>query len=201
MSGLALMAVAWVVAAPMIDNVAKLPSLASVLQRAIELAPSDEFLRDFGDSMTALLIGLLPALLAGVFFGMIAGMSKGTRWLFGPFAVTLGATPLILLVPLFFAWWGVSIATRAVAVFVMVGFPIMNMVMVATGTKRLIPKTGSCPASSRKLIRVVGSDTFSSAAVQASGVVERKPASSSSSSWRASMAWGTSSRSLPARPT
>ena len=99
--GLALIAAAWVIAAPMIDNTAKLPSLPSVLQRAIELAPSDEFLRDFGDSMTALLIGLLPALLAGVFFGMIAGMSKGTRWLFGPFAVTFGATPLVLLVPLF----------------------------------------------------------------------------------------------------
>ena len=81
--GLVLIAVAWVVATPMIDNVAKLPSLPSVLQRAMELAPSDEFLRDFGDSMTALLIGLLPALLAGVFFGMIAGMSRGTRWQIG----------------------------------------------------------------------------------------------------------------------
>jgi NitT/TauT family transport system permease protein len=162
--GLALIAAAWVVAAPMIDNTAKLPSLASVLQRAIELAPSDEFLRDFGDSMTALLIGLLPALLAGVFFGMIAGMSKGTRWLFGPLAVTFGATPLVLLVPLFFAWWGVSIATRAVAVFVMVGFPIMNMVMVATGTKRLIITNTH---ESRRHAPVVEVNTANTAAVAA----------------------------------
>src|SRR5262249_5480601 len=160
----ALIAAAWVVAAPMIDNTAKLPSLSSVLQRAMELAPSDEFLRDFGDSMTALLIGLLPALLAGVFFGMIAGMSKGTRWLFGPFAVTLGATPLILLVPLSFAWWGVSIATRAIAVFVMVGFPIMNMVMVATGTKRLIVTNTS---ESRRHTPIVEVNTDNTAAVAA----------------------------------
>jgi ABC-type nitrate/sulfonate/bicarbonate transport system permease component len=162
--GLALIAAAWVIAAPMMDNTAKLPSLASVLQRAIELAPSDEFLRDFGDSMTALLIGLLPALLAGVFFGMIAGMSKGTRWLFGPFAVTLGATPLILLVPLFFTWWGVSIATRAIAVFVMVGFPIMNMVMVATGTKRMIVTNTS---ESRRHAPIVEVNTANTAAVAA----------------------------------
>jgi len=95
---------------------------------------------------------------------MIAGMSKGTRWLFGPFAVTLGATPLILLVPLFFAWWGVSIATRAVAVFVMVGFPIMNMVMVATGTKRLIVKSTS---ESRRHAPIVEVNTDNTAAVAA----------------------------------
>jgi ABC-type nitrate/sulfonate/bicarbonate transport system permease component len=134
--GLAIIAAAWVVASGMVDNAAKLPSLPSVVQRAIELAPSDDFLRDFGDSATALLLGLLPALLAGVFLGMIAGMSRGTRWLFGPFAVTLGGAPLVLLVPLFFAWWGVTIVTKAAAVFIMVGFPIMNMVMVATGARR-----------------------------------------------------------------
>lgn len=134
--GLAVIAVAWVVATGIVDSVSKLPSLPAVLQRAIELAPSDDFLRHFGDSGSALLLGLLPALVAGVFFGMIAGMSRGTRWLFGPFAVTLGATPLVLLVPLFFAWWGVTIATKAAAVFAMVGFPIMNMVMVATGARR-----------------------------------------------------------------
>jgi len=141
--GLAVIAAAWVVASGIVDSVAKLPGLPAVLQRAIELAPSDDFLRHFGDSGTALLLGLLPALVAGVFFGMIAGMSRQTRWLFGPFAVTLGATPLVLLVPLFFAWWGVTIATKAAAVFAMVGFPIMNMVMVATGAKRPVMANGN----------------------------------------------------------
>ena len=140
--GLALIAAVWIVAGGTVDN-AKLPSLPVVLRKVIELAPSDDFLRHFGDSGTALMLGLLPALLAGVFFGMIAGMSRGTRWLFGPFAVTLGGTPLVLLVPLFFAWWGVTIATKAAAVFVMVGFPIMNMVMVATGTKRPVVLNGN----------------------------------------------------------
>jgi ABC-type nitrate/sulfonate/bicarbonate transport system permease component len=133
--GLAVIAAAWVVVATG-AGAGKLPSLPIVFQKALELAPSDEFLRHFGDSVSALVLGLLPALLAGVFFGMIAGMSRGTRWLFGPFAVTLGCTPLVVLVPLFFAWWGMGIATKAAAVFALVAFPIMNMVMVATGTKR-----------------------------------------------------------------
>src|SRR5215831_7275527 len=137
--GLAVIAVAWVVVATGAGaSAAKLPTLPVVLQKAIELAPSDEFLRHFGDSVSALVLGLLPALLAGVFFGMIAGMSRATRWLFGPFAVTLGATPLIVLVPLFFAWWGMGIATKAAAVFALVAFPIMNMVMVATAAKRRV---------------------------------------------------------------
>jgi ABC-type nitrate/sulfonate/bicarbonate transport system permease component len=133
--GLAVIAAAWVVVATG-AGAGKLPGLPIVFQKALELAPSDEFLRHFGDSVSALVLGLLPALLAGVFFGMIAGMSRGTRWLFGPFAVTLGCTPLVVLVPLFFAWWGMGIATKAAAVFALVAFPIMNMVMVATGTKR-----------------------------------------------------------------
>jgi NitT/TauT family transport system permease protein len=162
--GLAVVAAAWVVASGMVDS-AKLPSLPVVFQKAIELAPSDEFLRHFGDSVSALVLGLLPALLAGVFFGMIAGMSRGTRWLFGPFAVTMGATPLIVLVPLFFAWWGMGIATKAAAVFALVAFPIMNMVMVATGAKhRVVMVSGG---ESRRHAPVVDVDSTNTAAAAA----------------------------------
>jgi ABC-type nitrate/sulfonate/bicarbonate transport system permease component len=134
--GLAIIAVAWVIATAMVDDATKLPSLAAVVQKAIELALSDDYLRHFGDSGTALLLGLLPALVAAVFLGMIAGMSRTTRWLFGPFAVTLGGAPLVALVPMFLTWWGLTIVAKAVTVFVMVAFPIMNMVMVQTGAKR-----------------------------------------------------------------
>ena len=164
--GLAVIAVAWVVIATGAGaSAAKLPSLPVVLQKAIELAPSDEFLRHFGDSVSALVLGLLPALLAGVFFGMIAGMSRGTRWLFGPFAVTLGATPLIVLVPLFFAWWGMGIATKAAAVFALVAFPIMNMVMVATGTKRRVVVVSG--GESRRHAPVVDVESTNTAAAAA----------------------------------
>jgi ABC-type nitrate/sulfonate/bicarbonate transport system permease component len=168
--GLAVIAVAWVVASGTVDG-AKLPSLPVVLRKAIELAPSDEFLRHFGDSGSALLLGLLPALLAAVFFGMIAGMSRGTRWLFGPFAVTLGATPLVILVPLFFAWWGVTIATKAAAIFAMVAFPIMNMVMVATGAKRrVVVVNGNGPRRHAPIIDVESTNTAAAAAAIIGGL-------------------------------
>jgi ABC-type nitrate/sulfonate/bicarbonate transport system permease component len=140
--GLAIIAVVWVVATPMVDSAIKLPSLPAVLQKVVELAPSDDYLRHFGDSSSALMLGLLPALLAGVFLGMIAGMSRATRFLFGPFAVTLGAAPLVVMVPMFFTWWGLTITTKAAAVFAMAAFPIMNMVMVATGTRRPVMVSG-----------------------------------------------------------
>jgi NitT/TauT family transport system permease protein len=162
--GLAVIAAAWVVASGMVDS-AKLPSLPIVFRKAIELAPSDEFLLHFGDSVSALVLGLLPALLAGVFFGMIAGMSRATRWLFGPFAVTLGATPLIVLVPLFFAWWGMGIATKAAAVFALVAFPIMNMVMVATAAKRRVVLVNG--SESRRHAPIVDVDSMNTAAVAA----------------------------------
>jgi len=162
--GLAVIAVAWVFVATG-SGAAKLPSLPVVLQKAIELAPSDEFLLHFGDSVSALVLGLLPALLAGVFFGMIAGMSRGTRWLLGPFAVTLGCTPLIVLVPLFFAWWGMGIATKAAAVFALVAFPIMNMVMVATGAKRRAPVVNA--GESRRHVPIVDTESMNTAAAAA----------------------------------
>lgn len=164
--GLAVIAVAWVVIATGAGaSAAKLPSLPVVFQKAIELAPSDEFLRHFGDSVSALVLGILPALLAGVFFGMIAGMSRTTRWLLGPFAVTLGCTPLVVLVPLFFAWWGMGIATKAAAVFALVAFPIMNMVMVATGAKRRVAVVSG--GESRRHAPVVDIDSTNTAAVAA----------------------------------
>jgi ABC-type nitrate/sulfonate/bicarbonate transport system permease component len=162
--GLVVVAVAWVVASGMVVS-AKLPSLPIVFQKAIELAPSDEFLLHFGDSVSALVLGLLPALLAGVFFGMIAGMSRATRFLFGPIAVTLGCTPLIVLVPLFFAWWGMGIATKAAAVFALVAFPIMNMVMVATAAKRRVVLVNG--SESRRHAPIVDVDSMNTAAVAA----------------------------------
>src|SRR5262245_9889161 len=168
--GLAVIAAAWVAVATG-AGAAKLPSLPIVFQKALELAPSDEFLRHFGDSVSALVLGLLPALLAGVFFGMIAGMSRGTRWLFGPFAVTLGCTPLVVLVPLFFAWWGMGIATKAAAVFALVAFPIMNMVMVATGAKRrVVMVSGNGPRRHAPVVDLESMNTAAAAAAIVGGL-------------------------------
>jgi NitT/TauT family transport system permease protein len=104
-----------------------------VVRKALALAPSPDYLRHATESGTALLYGLLPALIVGVLLGVMAGSSL--RWLVGPLAVTLGSAPLIALLPIFVSWWGLTIVMKSATVAVAAGFPIMNATMVAAEEK------------------------------------------------------------------
>jgi ABC-type nitrate/sulfonate/bicarbonate transport system permease component len=134
--GLALVGVIWLIAAIVLDDPIRLPMPGAALAKAIELAASEDYFRHIEESGTALVFGLTPALLAGVLLGILARVSSGMRWLIGPFAVALAAAPLVALVPAFVLWWGLTITTKAVAVFVVALFASMNMVMVSAGAKR-----------------------------------------------------------------
>ena len=133
--GLFVVAVAWEVAALLIDNPTRLPLLTVVLRKALALAPSDDYLRHVTDSATALLLGLPPALAAGVLVGALAGRSPGMRLLIGPIAVALAAAPLIALLPVFVAWWGLTMTTKVVTIFVVALFPTLNAVMAAIAAR------------------------------------------------------------------
>ena len=132
--GLLLIALAWAIAEPLIDNATMLPRLPVVLQKAVELARSSEYLRHATDSGTALALGLLPALGVGLLVGACAGLSPVLRWLIAPLAVTLGTTPMFALVPSLIIWFGFTMVTKAVTVFAVAAFPVMTM-MVATRAK------------------------------------------------------------------
>jgi ABC-type nitrate/sulfonate/bicarbonate transport system permease component len=133
--GLALIALGWEVAARLMDNPTRLPAMIVVVNRALALAQSADYMRHASDSATALLYGLLPAVIGGILLGMMADASAGIRLLIGPLAVTLGAAPLIGLLPMFVAWWGLTMTMKAGIVGVAAGFPVMNAVMVAAGEK------------------------------------------------------------------
>src|SRR5262249_21765602 len=94
-----------------------------------------DYIRHATDSGTALLYGLLPALISAILLGMMADASSGIRLLVGPLAVTLGAAPLVALLPMFVAWWGLTTAMKGGFVAVAAGFPVMNAVMTAAGGK------------------------------------------------------------------
>src|SRR5262249_5641377 len=132
---LVMIALAWVIASVVIDNATKLPPLMAVLRRAVELAGGDDYFRHGSESSTPLFLGLLPALVVCVLLGACAGSWSSLRWLLGPLAITLGGAPLIALVPVFLGWFGLTMLTKAVTVFVVAAFPVMIMVMVATGAK------------------------------------------------------------------
>jgi ABC-type nitrate/sulfonate/bicarbonate transport system permease component len=133
--GLALIAVTWQVAALLIDSPTRLPAMTVVVAKALALAQSADYMRHASDSATALLYGLLPAVIGGILLGMMADASAGFRLLIGPLAVTLGAAPLVALLPMFVVWWGLGTAMKAGIVGVAAGFPVMNAVMVAAGEK------------------------------------------------------------------
>jgi ABC-type nitrate/sulfonate/bicarbonate transport system permease component len=134
--GLVLIAVIWIIAAAVMDSAVRLPTLGAVIAKAVELAGSEDYARHVSESGTALLEGLIPALVIGIPLGLLAGLFGAVRWLVGPLAVVLAATPLVLLVPVFVLWWGLIVETKAAAVFVIALFPIINTVMMGVGAKR-----------------------------------------------------------------
>lgn len=138
--GLTVVALVWELAAWLIDNTVRLPAMSTVLRKAMALAPSDDYLRHATDSGTALLLGLLPALVVGVLLGAMAGTLPAMRWLVGPIAVTLGGAPLIVLLPIFVAWWGLAMGMKAATIAIVTAFPVMNAVMAAAGAKRGLPR-------------------------------------------------------------
>jgi len=134
--GLIMIAVIWVIAAFVVNDPIRLPSLAVVVPKAIELAESADYQRHVVESASALALGLPAALVVGVVFGLIAGLSPGARWILGPLVFVLAAAPMVVMMPMFIVWWGLLPATKAAAIFVVAAFPVMNMVMIATTAAR-----------------------------------------------------------------
>jgi NitT/TauT family transport system permease protein len=140
--GLAVIGLVWTIAALMIGDPIRLPPLDTAVSKALELAASEDYHRHVEESGTALVLGLAPALLAGALLGALARVSPPMRWLIGSPALALAAAPLVALVPLFVLWWGLTITTKAIAVFIVALFPVINMVVVSPGAPRHRVHTG-----------------------------------------------------------
>ncbi len=134
--GLAIIAVAWIVASVIIQDTNKLPALGTVVNRAAELATSDSYREHINASTSVLLRGLLPAIIGGILFGFIAGISPVFRWLLGPLWIALAAVPLIALMPLLLLWFGLGPTLTATAVAVITFFPVANVVMTSLASRQ-----------------------------------------------------------------
>ncbi len=133
--GLAILAVAWIVASVVIQDTNRLPALGTVVNRAIELATSDIYREHVNASMSVVWRGLLPAIVGGILFGIIAGLFAPFRWLLGPLFVALAAVPLIALMPLLLLWFGLGPTLTATAVAIITVFPVANAVMVSLASR------------------------------------------------------------------
>jgi sulfonate transport system permease protein len=134
--GLAIIAVAWIVASVIIQDTNKLPALGTVVNRAAELATSDSYREHISASTSVLLRGMLPAIIGGILFGFIAGISPVFRWLLGPLWIALAAVPLIALMPLLLLWFGLGPTLTASAVAVITFFPVANVVMTSLASRQ-----------------------------------------------------------------
>lgn len=134
--GLAVIALAWWALAALLQNANTLPPFMTALNRALQLAASDEYRPHASASAWVLLLGLLPAIVGGILLGMLAGSSTAFRWLLGPLFVTLGAVPLIALMPMLLLWLGIGLTMTSIAVAILTVFPVANAVMVSLGTRQ-----------------------------------------------------------------
>lgn len=134
MLGLAIIALAWTAAAALVDDPNKLPPLQAVLNRTLQLATSNEYRQHVSASTSVLLFGLLPAIIGGILLGWLAGMYTLLRWLLGPIVITLGAAPLIALMPMLLQWLGLGPNLTTTAVAIVTVFAVANAVMMSLGT-------------------------------------------------------------------
>jgi NitT/TauT family transport system permease protein len=134
--GLAIIALAWMVAAVIWQDPNKLPPLGTTLNRAIQLAMSDDYRQHIAASMSVLLMGLLPAIVVGILLGILAGMSTVLRWLLGPIFITLAAVPLVAVMSLLVLWLSLGPGLTATAVAVITVFPVANAVMMSLTTRQ-----------------------------------------------------------------
>jgi len=107
-----------------------LPGPVEVANKARDLIAADAFLQHAWASLDVLLYGLLPALVLGILIGILAGGSAGGCWLFGPFAMTIAAAPLVAAFPLMLLWFGAGLVPKIVFVFLVAAFSAANTVMV-----------------------------------------------------------------------
>ena len=131
--GTALLAGAWWASTTMLQagqaRPYMLPGPEAVAAKVLEFSQADAFLQHVWASLTILAYGLVPALFIGVIIGAIAGASAAGRWLFGPLVITIGAAPLVALLPVLNLWLGHSVAEKAWIVLLVAMFPAANAVM------------------------------------------------------------------------
>jgi ABC-type nitrate/sulfonate/bicarbonate transport system permease component len=156
--GLVVIALAWWIAASMGPQSGSqmLPGPEAVASKAIELLQLGAFQQHIWASLTVLLYGLAPALLAGMLLGAAAGASSGARWVFGPLILVIAAAPLVVLLPMLILWFGLTIAPKVILVFLVAAFSAANTTMTLWPKRTELPlrrgEEASAPGAARAVM-------------------------------------------------
>ena len=72
-----------------------------------------------------IMLGLILAIFSGVLLGYLAGINKVIDLLLEPWVAVLNSMPIILLVPLMIAWFGLGMTPKVIIVYLSAVFPIL----------------------------------------------------------------------------
>lgn len=96
-----------------------------VVQAAIEVFQTDNFLYHARISLTEFFLGFALALIVSVPLGVLLGNSQVARDIFNPPLMALYIAPTLILLPIMVIWLGIGMASKVAVVFLGAIFPII----------------------------------------------------------------------------
>ncbi|GAB6173961.1 ABC transporter permease [Paradesulfitobacterium aromaticivorans] len=98
---------------------------SAILMTAIKEWGSGALQVNLLTSAYEIMLGVFLAIITGVFIGYLTGINKIIDLLFEPWVAVLNSVPIILLVPLMIAWFGLGITPKVVIVYLSAVFPVL----------------------------------------------------------------------------
>jgi ABC-type nitrate/sulfonate/bicarbonate transport system permease component len=123
---LAVLLIAWeLVGRFVLTNPLFFAPLSRVVLAAIELLQTGQLQNDILVSFSELIYGMALAIVIGIVFGTMSGISQRVTDYTKIYVTALYATPLVAVAPLLILWLGIGAASKVAVVFLTAVFPIL----------------------------------------------------------------------------
>ena len=115
-----------------------LPKISSVVSTLVQQLTTGTFKGDLATSVVRILEGYAIAVVAGVFFGVVMGMSASAHKFFSLAFKAVRQIPMMAWVPLLVIWFGIGEESKVAVIFLASFFPVL--VNTIDGIERCDPK-------------------------------------------------------------
>lgn len=115
-----------------------LPTISSVVTTLVQQLASGTFKGDLAISILRILEGYAIAVVAGIFFGVVMGMSVSAHKFFSLAFKAVRQIPMMAWVPLLVIWFGIGEESKVAVIFLASFFPVL--VNTIDGIERTDPK-------------------------------------------------------------
>jgi ABC-type nitrate/sulfonate/bicarbonate transport system permease component len=121
--GLVVLAVAWELAARAYDEPLMMPRLGAIVERALALCGTADFLGHARQSLVVLVRGYVTAAIVGILLAFALGQAA-TRAITLPIVSFLAGIPFVAAAPLMMVWYGLNDQAKVAAVAIATALPI-----------------------------------------------------------------------------